>query len=384
MSTVTPPAGCDATDTTGKAGELKVWIGQLIEHLRSRGPGEKDTSGQPLPPTLAQLTANRDAAVARLRSAVAQRSASATGEDGSGAGIVLAWLLGTIERYAAIYAEIEAGAAILDKLENENYAATKAPIHEVNPSRDYWFERSDGPGEHQWSEDGNYLALTIPRAGTAAYFNAEIYNNPRTHIQPRNILIEPFPLDKTATKEDQHNWDWDWLRNLPYIPANRVVFQARVRAENLKGGSRGWGFWNMSLSPETMQIAWFVQYDGVKTGDLDPAVPSGFYVETQNGLSGLDKMMYRLPDLDEDWHDYRIELNSGSVFYFIDGKLVHQVWGATVPVNAMQFHCWVDNSVFGVGPLIVNHICQSTDFPRSNIIHSMSIVSPPNASPVSP
>jgi hypothetical protein len=375
MSTVTPSAeGSEGTDATSRVAELRGLIGELMAHLRSHGTGEQTADQQVLPPGLAQLQARGDAALARLQSALAERSASAAQEDPSGGQNVLGWIIGLLE----VYTDILADAKLLDSIATEEYLLEKAPIRQVDPIREYWYERSDGPAEHRFFEDGSYVTLTIPPAATAAYWNAEIYNNSRTHIEPRNILIDPVPPDSPKTKQEWRNYKRDWLLNLPYIPANQVVFQARIRAENLKGGSRGWGFWNMSVSPQTMQVAWFVQYDGVKTGDGTPAVPSGFYAETQNGTKGLDSMMFRLPDLDEDWHDYRIELNQGSVFYFIDGNLVHQVWGAAAPAGAMGFHCWVDNAVFGFDGLDVTHICQSTAAPRSNVVHSMSIVSPPD------
>ena len=266
---------------------------------------------------------------------------------------------------------------LLDSNINLRYAVEKADIDIANPPKDYWFIRTDGKGDHQFFTDGNYLVNSIPKAGTDTYYNAEIYNNPYTSILPKNVIVNPFPVDDPLKEPEQ--FIRDLFLNLPYAPQNKVVFQGSIQVDNLKGGSRGWGFWNTSVLPPLMQIAWFVQYDGTEQDGIVPLNESGFYAQTQNGLAGMEMpSSVRLPDLDEGRHDYRIELSKDQVEYFIDGKSVHREKDPNhIPDSPMAFHSWVDNAMFGLKDGAITHILQETNAPRSNTIQSMSIVSMP-------
>ena len=263
---------------------------------------------------------------------------------------------------------------------NTNNLHEIADIDIKNPEKEYWFQRTDGKGKHQFFKEGNYLVNSIPAAAGDKYYNVEIYNSPYTDILPKNVVINPYPVDNP--NKEPNKYIYDLFLNIPYDPSNKVVYQSRIKVENLKGGSRGWGFWNTSVFPFDMQIAWFAQYDGKINKDKEndfiiPITKKGFYVQTQNGLSHKS---HRLPDLDEGWHDYRVELSKGVVEYFIDGRSVYKLTTQMfIPDAPMAFHSWVDNAIFGFSNMEIIHILQKTSQPRLNFIESMSIVSMPQS-----
>jgi hypothetical protein len=250
------------------------------------------------------------------------------------------------------------------------YTLEKADIDVIDPPKDYWFQRVDGKGSHRFFDDGIYLVNSIPPAGTSTYFNSEIYNSPYTSLRPKNVVINTGLVDDPLTEPAL--FLYDLFLNKPYVAKNGTIFSSRVKATNLEGGSRGWGFWNTSSSLG-MQIAWFIQFNGFQA-DGAPYPLNGFWAQTQNGLA---ISMVPLPALDEGWHDYRIEMSAESVEYFVDNRSVAKVTDDSIPTSPMAFHNWVDNAVFEVANFSVEHVMQQTTEPRTNTTEIMRIYSGP-------
>jgi len=268
---------------------------------------------------------------------------------------------------------------LMDNAAIAAYAAQNVQFDLRDPPPEYWYQRTDTQGEHRFFSEGNYLINRIPATegkhkDKDAYFNAEIYNSTQTSLPPKNVIANLWPVDSPS---DRKHFLYDLFLDVPYVPANGLAFEARIKVENLKGGSRGWGFWNTDVFPLSMQVAWFIQLDGEPNSGVKPSLPNGFYAVTQNGLSYLP---YRLKQpLDEDWHDYRIEIGPQSVEYFVDGTSVWRVdQNGSIPTAPMSFHNWVDNAVFGFQGGELTHILQKTKLPRGNIMQHLRIASIPS------
>ncbi|WP_087686888.1 hypothetical protein [Pandoraea sp. PE-S2R-1] len=132
-----------------------------------------------------------------------------------------------------------------------------------------------------------------------------------------------------------------------------VRMTADIKAETSdQGGSRGWGFWNTTMNPADMQLAWFMEYsqpgaDGAR----------GVYAQTI-GKDAAGKWAFcqtKLPDaaangIYDGFHQYAVMLvsmpinaqrSANAVIYAIDGNAV-----ATHLLKVdqpMAFHNWVDN-----------------------------------------
>jgi hypothetical protein len=262
---------------------------------------------------------------------------------------------------------------IMDIEAAERYTAARVRFDVSDPPADFWYQRIDTRGSHDFFQDGIYLTNTIP-AASVDYYNSEIYNGTQTKQQPRNVIANLFSVDSAT---DPINSFYDLFLNAPFVPCHGLEMSTRLRVDNLPGGSRGWGFWNTSVLPPLMQVAWFIQFNGEGSGGVKPFYDNGFYAITQNGL-GYSAV--KLCDLDEAWHDYRIWIGDGAVHYFIDGACVASVTDRnTIPSSPMAFHNWVDNSLFGwdSAEKVIKHIPQTTYGPRSNFMQSVRIRSLP-------
>lgn len=168
-----------------------------------------------------------------------------------------------------------------------------------------------------------------------------------------NLVVNPAVVDSPYTNLLQ--MIQDIFLNVPYRYAK---MSCRMRVKNLKNGSRGWGFWNTMDSPTENQFAWFMQQDGICPSGADatfscpPGQPyplNGFYIMILLPLTSLDvkTKVIKLPDLDEEFHDYVIDWKKDSIDFYMDDVLVHSETEA-VPYQPMAFHSWVDNSIFGL------------------------------------
>ncbi|GHN01234.1 hypothetical protein WSM22_27230 [Cytophagales bacterium WSM2-2] len=248
------------------------------------------------------------------------------------------------------------------------YFQSKIKYAITNPSPEFWFQRIDMAGDHQFNTpDGNYLVNTIPIADNQHYFNSEIYDSPYTTLTPSCVIANPYPVEEITDTIELQNFIYDLFVNIPFASSHNVTFAATIKAENLTGGSRGWGFWNTDGVPILgMKIAWFMQQS-----DGNPKnKTNGFFAHTVNG----DKISaVPLPALDENWHDYKIVMSPQLVEYFIDGKSVARVTEAdTIPDAPMAFHNWVDNACFDINEGI-QKVFQKTTAPRKNFTKKMDI-----------
>jgi hypothetical protein len=267
---------------------------------------------------------------------------------------------------------------VLDIAVVEQYVNDGVTYDLPNPDPSFWYQRTDTAGTHVFNQNDIYLTETIPQADQTAYWNCEVYNATFPRTDPSCVIANLFPVDPP----NDPNFDYDLFLNIPFAPQNGLQFSANVQVGNLVGGSRGWGFWNTSVLPPVMQVAWFIQFNGQASGGVQPLYPNGFYAITQNGVPGLDTGpdVFKLPDLDEDAHDYQITISGDSVQYWIDGVLMHTAAAPSVPTAPMAIHIWVDNAVFGYSATSgIVHILQDTTGPRSNIVSSMQVSSPPPA-----
>lgn len=165
----------------------------------------------------------------------------------------------------------------------------------------------------------------------------------------KNCFLRPV-----ATPFDSEPFDQikELFINTPYLYSK---FKTKIKVKNLKNGSRGWGFWNTTMSTD-MCFIWFMQQDGIcpKLDSPNPICPEGqsyllngmyvmiFFINNGKPVSRFIKIQ----DLDEDWHTYEIDWKKDNIIFKVDDK---QVYKETefIPSERLSFHCWVDNSVFG-------------------------------------
>ena len=369
--------------------EAILQFAQALDAAAVRPGGSADTANlleikAALTPKLAALKrqtealtdAEKSALFARVReSAGKPLSVGKIGESALATASFLSRLKGEGSPIAAIIEDLFIDAYALNPGIVASYVAQNLPFSLKNPPRDYWYSRVDTAGSHDFFNGDNYLGNTIPKVTENKYYNAEIYNSAQTLLQPTNVILNGFPVDTLGTSSAFV----DTFMNVPFAPTNGVSFSADVKVSNLKGGSRGWGFWNTNVDPLAMQIAWFIQLDGKGSDGIEPFKPNGFYAVVQNGLNSPNGPLYqRLPDLDEEWHTYSIDVNSRGVTFEVksaNGRThtVHSS-GSNTPSAPMAFHNWVDNAVFGIDPatMMIAHLLQTTEAPRSNTMKDLA------------
>lgn len=162
-----------------------------------------------------------------------------------------------------------------------------------------------------------------------------------------------------------------YIKNTPYYPSEEYSYcvEMRIKAAGQTFGTRGWGFWNTNMPPNSGDyFAWFwefgVQFD--LSNDLNNSrLPLVFPVamtqsETQVCCTILWINIY-------EWHDYKIVWSKDNVKYYIDGTLVAK-HNTAPPIGirggGMAYHCWVDNRLFYNGGYNNNFIlpCDKSNF----------------------
>lgn len=191
-----------------------------------------------------------------------------------------------------------------------------------------------------------------------------------------NLVPNLLPIDNST---DVIQSIKDMFFNVPYLYS---TFTCTAKAVNVNGGSRGWGFWN-TRGDMNIQCAWFMQQNGVCPENspfgaiCPPSQPyplNGMYamIIVGNGSSTPQMKMVKLNDLDENWHDYKIDWGNNKVDFYMDNVLVLSE-PTVVPNTNMAIHVWVDNAVFVSGNNIFEHIVQNIQNPRINYIKKLSI-----------
>lgn len=259
---------------------------------------------------------------------------------------------------------------IADFKKSAEYCKTPITYNLTNPAQEFWFLRSDTNGQHKFNVNGNYFENIIPNASSDIYSNAEIYNSPYADMSPKCVIASPFPAEKITNENELYNFVYDLFMNIPFSSTHNVVFEANIKVGNLENGSRGWGFWNTDVLPFLgMKVAWFIQQQGL---DANKQPRNQFQVWTISGVNTID--IYDVPTpLDENWHTYKIAMNSSSVEYFMDNVLIHKVAGkeGNIINGPMAFHNWVDNAFFDIKE--GTKVFQDSSTPRMNFTKNMNI-----------
>jgi hypothetical protein len=257
----------------------------------------------------------------------------------------------------------------------------------INPPVFYWFRRSDGKlcnhtkdvKRHIFDDKDNYLILQIPpikkccQIGRVQYFNAEVYNNVDYNLHfprlgPWNYIQNEELVDNPLDPNEWGNYIKDLVLNVPFEITNKLTMQCTVKVKNSEFGSRGWGFWNTTTALKSNNTAWFIELVGNDDYPLN-----GLWAVTQNGLNMSMMKIVKFGKLDEEPHDYKIELYKDHVDFTIDDTVYteHNKW--CIPTLPMAVHIWVDNAVFSLSPFGIKHITHETHNKRINYIKNMSI-----------
>lgn len=178
---------------------------------------------------------------------------------------------------------------------------------------------------------------------------------------------------------------WKALRDItfnnPYHAdknkAIRIVMDIKAETKD-QGGSRGWGFWNTSLDPDFLQLAWFMEYsipDNIKKDNKSnrAVVMQSIGKDSNDQLkicsTILDPVEYDIYK----WHTYKIEWRDNGVLYFVDGNLVATHKDIFLKKH-MAFHNWVDNRNYTLIDKMIEGI---SNFPltkdKSNYIKSYKV-----------
>lgn len=255
-----------------------------------------------------------------------------------------------------------------------------------NPPQSYWFFKTDSEGVINYTKNNVYLSLEIKPNDT--YTNAEFYNNPcfnkeivdkacekLNDLKYKNMLldlcknntydictnIENYKnglcsLFKSSCSSLQTNNEKDYLMpnnkpfplfyNAPYLYSK---FKTTLKIKNSKGGSRGWGFCDKSDLPNSSTYIIFIQQEGKCTDnselcfDKDLYILNGFFIMIVTNDKKLT--LFRVTDLDENWHDYEIDWKQDKIVFKIDDNVIYTET-KNIPSNNLSFHCWVDNAIF--------------------------------------
>ncbi|NOX36439.1 MAG: hypothetical protein GXO78_02800 [Calditrichaeota bacterium] len=122
-----------------------------------------------------------------------------------------------------------------------------------------------------------------------------------------------------------------------------LIFEARVKVLNpMKPGSRGWGFWRMTVPGKPSSLAWFMQQ--LATGADAPR-----FTFWKAGVVHLDQRKdVNVPVNPQQWHHYRVvrDMEQQTTRFYVDGKEILVAHGI-VPRERLSLHVWIDNMVYG-------------------------------------
>ncbi len=143
-----------------------------------------------------------------------------------------------------------------------------------------------------------------------------------------------------------------------------LIFEARVRVLNpMKPGSRGWGFWRMTVPGKPSSLAWFMEQLGIG-GDASR------YTFWKAGVVHLDQRL----DVDvgadpQEWHHYKVvrDMEKRTTRFYLDGREILVARGI-VPRERLSLHLWIDNMIYarifgarmagwkGVSAMVVDYV----------------------------
>ena len=159
--------------------------------------------------------------------------------------------------------------------------------------------------------------------------------------------------------------NWKGYRDLVFnVAYHATADQAQrismgIMAEGLAGGSRGWGFWNTTMDPFAIQLAWFMEITdqaSIYTPNKRTFITkNGVYMMTigrspMSGETGICVSTLDPATSIYKYHTYDIQWQAGALTYFVDGIAVAQ-HTTYVPDRRLSFHNWADNRNYsGKGP----------------------------------
>ena len=173
---------------------------------------------------------------------------------------------------------------------------------------DFWYWREDGNQNIPTVEDG-LLHLQLVNAVDSEYCNTEIY-------------------DPTE----------------PYGPGTQA--RIRLKTSKIHSGSRGWGFWDGSLSAvlNDFDVAWVMQQ-----GNVSPDDGYNWFLFGSNNASLFDRQVFSLENkIDEtEWQVYKIFWGENFVNFYVNDSLLFQTT-QYIPDQKMRMDFWIDNRLINI------------------------------------
>ena len=173
---------------------------------------------------------------------------------------------------------------------------------------DYWFFRKDGNQSIPTVNNG-LLHLKLENAVQSQYCNTEIYDP-----------------------------------NEPYTPGTHLRIRLKGSPQHI--GSRGWGFWDGSLSSvlTDYDVAWIMQQKGIQN-----TAAYNWFLFGVDGNSVYNRSTIELSNLvdETNWNTYHIVWRSDSTFLYINDS---EIFVATthLPDENMRVDLWIDNRVINI------------------------------------
>ena len=168
-----------------------------------------------------------------------------------------------------------------------------------------WYWRSDG-NQFKPAVQNGLLHLNLINASNSEHCNTEIYN-----------------------------------LTTPYGPGTQV--RVRIKASKIHNGSRGWGFWDGSLSSVAFDydVAWVMQQGSTKPEN----VYNWFYFGSNSDTLHYTQLFDLNGQVDETkWQTYKIFWDNESVRFYLNDILTY-VTNKRIPDQNMRMDIWIDNNV---------------------------------------
>ncbi len=122
-----------------------------------------------------------------------------------------------------------------------------------------------------------------------------------------------------------------------------LVFEARIKVLNpMKPGSRGWGFWRMTVPGKPSSLAWFMQ-------QLATGADASQFTFWKAGVVHMDRRRdVDVPVNPQQWHHYKVvrDMEQQTTRFYVDGEEILVAHGI-VPRERLSLHLWIDNMVYG-------------------------------------
>jgi hypothetical protein len=173
---------------------------------------------------------------------------------------------------------------------------------------EYWYWRADGNQKKPTVHDG-LLHLQLLNAIDSEYCNTEIYD---------------------PTK--------------PYEPGTQA--RIRLKTSPIHNGSRGWGFWDGSLSsvPTDFDVAWVMQQ-----GSNNSGANFNWFTFGSNSDNLLNWQTFSLDNIIDEtvWQTYKIVWEPNKVLFYIEDNLMFET-SEFIPDQNMRMDIWIDNRVINL------------------------------------